>query len=55
MAVTQEILDQMNEDERYVEENNENPWTMKYVIQNNLGGCHKWIAPIDKFYFGKYR
>lgn len=55
MAVNQEILDQMQEDEKYIEENNENPWTMKYIIQNNLGGCHNWISPVDKFWFGKNR
>lgn len=54
MAVSQEIMDQMADDERYKEENNENPYTMKYIIQNNLGGCHKWISPIDKMYYCKY-
>ncbi|XP_001607733.1 39S ribosomal protein L16, mitochondrial [Nasonia vitripennis] len=54
MAVSQEMLDQMEENERYKEEHNENPYTMKYIIQNNLGGCHNWISPIDKLYFGKY-
>lgn len=55
MAVNQDILDEMKEQEKYIEDNNENPWTMKYIIQNNLGGCHKWISPVDKLWFGKYR
>ncbi|XP_011497564.1 PREDICTED: 39S ribosomal protein L16, mitochondrial [Ceratosolen solmsi marchali] len=55
IAITQAKLDQIHDDEKYVEENNENPWTLKYIIQNNLGGCDKWIRPIDKYWFGKYR
>ncbi|XP_014211762.1 39S ribosomal protein L16, mitochondrial [Copidosoma floridanum] len=54
-AVSQKVLDIMAEDEKYLEENNENPYTMKYIIQNNFGGCHKWISPTDKFWFGKHR
>lgn len=55
MAVTQESLTQMYEDEKYIAENNENPYTFKYIIQNNLGGCQNWISPIDKYWFGKHR
>ncbi|KAL7288979.1 hypothetical protein TKK_0016937 [Trichogramma kaykai] len=55
MAVSQEILDQMHEDERYIEESNQNPYTWKYMIQNNIGGCHQWIAPVDKYWYNKHR
>lgn len=41
--------------EKEWEESNLNPYTLKYVIQNNLGGCFNWISPIDRFYFGKHR
>lgn len=54
MAVSQEILDKMKEREQWEEENNQNPYTMKYIIQNNMGGCHKWMSPFDLRYLGKY-
>ncbi|KAI4481325.1 hypothetical protein M0804_009445 [Polistes exclamans] len=54
MAISQEILDQRAEKERINEETNLNPWTWKYIIQNNIGGCHKWISPIDKVWYNKY-
>ncbi|CAD7090249.1 unnamed protein product [Hermetia illucens] len=54
MAVSQEMLDQMKAEEERREEENINPFTMKYVIQNNLSGCHKWVSPVDYKWFGKY-
>ncbi|XP_004536747.1 39S ribosomal protein L16, mitochondrial [Ceratitis capitata] len=27
---------------------------MKYIIQNNLNGCHRWLSPVDHKWFGKY-
>ncbi|XP_039960913.1 39S ribosomal protein L16, mitochondrial [Bactrocera neohumeralis] len=27
---------------------------IKYIIQNNLSGCHKWLSPVDHKWFGKY-
>ncbi|XP_037934510.1 39S ribosomal protein L16, mitochondrial-like [Teleopsis dalmanni] len=29
-------------------------FSLKYVIQNNLNGCHKWLSPVDYKWFGKY-
>ncbi|XP_017780026.1 PREDICTED: 39S ribosomal protein L16, mitochondrial [Nicrophorus vespilloides] len=54
MAVSQEILDEMKLKEEEEEKCNVNEYTMKYVIQNNLGGCQKWLRPNDMKYFGKY-
>lgn len=53
-AVSQEILDERKIYEEKIEKQNTNRWTMKYVIQNNLSGCHRWLKPIDHKYFGKY-
>ncbi|KAL3270216.1 hypothetical protein HHI36_009272 [Cryptolaemus montrouzieri] len=47
MAVSQEILDKMAAEQKYLEENNQNYYTMKYLIQNNMGGCHRWLSPYD--------
>lgn len=54
-AISQEILDRRAEEAERLERENENHWTMKYVIQNNLGGCHRWCSPNDFRYFGKHR
>lgn len=53
-VVSQEILEDMQREEKEQAENNINPYTMKYVIQNNLGGCHRWLSPVDHKWFGKY-
>lgn len=54
MAVSQDILDEMKAKEKWEEENNQNPYTMKYLIQNNMGGCHHWLSPFDLKHFCKY-
>lgn len=54
IPVTQQMMEEKEAEMKKYEEENINPYTFKYVIQNNLGGCHRWIKPIDKIYFGKY-
>ncbi|KAJ8967556.1 hypothetical protein NQ314_002872 [Rhamnusium bicolor] len=54
MAVSQEMLDEMKRKEQWEEENNQNPYTMKYLIQNNMGGCHRWLSPYDFKFLGKH-
>lgn len=53
-AVSQEILDQTADREKWEESNNQHLWTWKYMIQNNMLGCHKWISPYDKQWFNKH-
>lgn len=55
IAVSQDMLDEMERKEEEIEENNVNPFTAKYVIQNNMGGCHKWLSSMEMRYFGKYQ
>ncbi|XP_076265773.1 mitochondrial ribosomal protein L16 [Rhynchophorus ferrugineus] len=55
MAVSHEMLQEMENKKKWEEENNQNPYTMKYVIQNNMGGCHRWLSPFDYKYLGKYQ
>ncbi|XP_053625738.1 large ribosomal subunit protein uL16m [Plodia interpunctella] len=52
--VSQEIMEKKALDEKWKEENNINPYTMKYIIQNNMGGCHKMLSPFDHKWYGKY-
>lgn len=53
-VVSQEILDKKAAKEKWEENNNQHLWTWKYMVQNNMLGCHKWISPVDKFWFNKY-
>lgn len=55
MAVSQNMLDEMKRKEEEEEKNNINPYTFKYIIQNNMGGCHRWLRPMDLKYYGKYQ
>ncbi|KAF7994584.1 hypothetical protein HCN44_004056 [Aphidius gifuensis] len=55
VATTHEQMMEDRKKEQWLEENNKNPWTFKYIIQNNLCGVNNWISPVDKLYFGKYR
>ncbi|XP_013186486.1 large ribosomal subunit protein uL16m [Amyelois transitella] len=54
IPVSQEIMEQRAENEKWKEENNQNYYTMKYIIQNNMGGCHKMLSPFDHKWYGKY-
>ncbi|KAJ6638833.1 39S ribosomal protein L16, mitochondrial [Pseudolycoriella hygida] len=54
MAVSQEMMEQMAAEEARIERENINPYTKKYVIQNNLSGCHRWLSPFDHKWFGKH-
>ncbi|XP_060824203.1 large ribosomal subunit protein uL16m [Bombus pascuorum] len=54
MAVSQEIMDKMAESKENAKKENLNPWTWKYIIQNNMLGCHTWISKYDKLWFNEY-
>ncbi|KAK4875053.1 hypothetical protein RN001_011475 [Aquatica leii] len=54
MAVSHEMLEEMKLKEAENEKNNVNPYTMKYLIQNNMGGCQNWLSPFDLKWFCKY-
>ncbi|CAH0692453.1 unnamed protein product [Chilo suppressalis] len=53
-AVSYEIMEQKAALEKWQEENNQNPYTLKYIFQNNMGGCHKFLSPFDHRWHGKY-
>ncbi|KAG7170736.1 39S ribosomal protein L16-like, partial [Homarus americanus] len=53
-VVSQETLEASRKEEDQLERENINPYTFKYLVQNNMMGCHNWIRDIDKVYFGKY-
>lgn len=53
-VASHEMLVARREEEERLEHENLNRYTFKFLIQNNMIGCHKWIKNIDKEYFGKY-
>lgn len=53
-AVSQELMETRKAREEQLEKENLNRYTMKYVIRNNMGGCHNWLSPVDHKWFGKY-
>ncbi|KAM3963384.1 mitochondrial ribosomal protein L16 [Aphomia sociella] len=53
-AVSQEIMEKKALDVKLKEENNKNHFTMKYIIQNNMGGCHRMLSPFDHVWYGKH-
>ncbi|XP_055331329.1 39S ribosomal protein L16, mitochondrial-like [Paramacrobiotus metropolitanus] len=54
-AVSHQMMEDEKMEEKRQEELNANPFTMKYIIQNNMQGCNKWTSPYDYVWFGKYR
>lgn len=54
MAVSQEILEEKEWKEKADEERNINEYTMKYIIQNNLGFSKAWCKRNDYIWFGKH-
>jgi large subunit ribosomal protein L16 len=53
-AVSQEMLDQWKKEEQEIRDNNINPFSFERVVKLNMQGCHQWISPYDKRWFGKY-
>ncbi|XP_076302753.1 large ribosomal subunit protein uL16m-like [Lasioglossum baleicum] len=53
-VVSQELMEKMAEEKRKSVEENLNPWTWKYIIQNNMLGCQKWISKYDRRWFNEY-
>lgn len=54
MAVSHEMLEEMENQKELNKRRNLNPFTKQYVIQNNLNGCHKWLSKFDHKWFGEY-
>ncbi|XP_023211212.1 39S ribosomal protein L16, mitochondrial-like [Centruroides sculpturatus] len=54
MVVSEEIMQELEEEEQKLVKANINPFTFESVIKNNLQNCHQWISKYDKIWFGKY-
>ena len=33
---------------------NENPYTVEWLIRNNIFDCHRYLSPRDKKWFGRF-
>lgn len=53
-VVNQDILEWDLAKEKWEEENNQNPYTMEYLIKNNMDDLQRKVKKIDNRYFGKY-
>ncbi|XP_046740445.1 39S ribosomal protein L16, mitochondrial [Diprion similis] len=54
-VVSQELIDKKQLREEKGKQLNMNEWSFEYIIKNNMGGCHQWISPVDRRWFGKHR
>lgn len=55
MAVSQEMLDEIEKKKAIAKATNQNYFTPQYVIQNNLSGCHKWVKKVDHYWFWEHQ
>ena len=53
--VNQALLDDEAAEERYIMQNNINPFTMKYMIENNMRGIQAYCGAYDYLWYGKYQ
>jgi large subunit ribosomal protein L16 len=53
-AVSHQMLEEMKQKEIDLEKQNINPYTLEYVIKNNMGKTHHWVSPYDRKWFGKH-
>lgn len=53
-VVSQETMEFDIAKEKWREENNQNPYSMEYLIKNNMDDLQRKFKRIDSLYFGKY-
>ncbi|XP_053977252.1 39S ribosomal protein L16, mitochondrial [Hylaeus volcanicus] len=54
IAVSQELMERQVEEKKKFKEENQNPFDWKYIIQNNIFGCHMWISKYDRMWYNEY-
>lgn len=53
--ISQQMLEEEEANKKYKEEQNLNPFTFQYALENNFLGFRKFASPYDYRWFGKYR
>lgn len=54
-VVTREILEKEEEEQKYIEENNINPFTFEHCAKHNMLGARIYLSPYYVMWKGKYR
>jgi len=55
MICDNEMLEETYRKEKELEGLNQNPYTFKWIVQNNMGGVQHWMSPYDRIWFGEHR
>ena len=54
IAVSAEQLERLDAEEKRLAEENTNPYTMEWMIRNNINDCQQFLSPYDTKLFGKF-
>ena len=54
IAVDYHLYNKLNEEQDRLDRENENPYTMEWMIRNNIMDCQRQLSPYDKRSFGKF-
>ena len=54
IAVSAEQLERLEAEEKRLAEENTNPYTMEWMIRNNINDCQRFLSPYDTKWMGKF-
>ncbi len=54
MAVSQDLMDRLDAEEKRLDEVNENPYSFEWLVRNNMLDCWRHLSPRDRKWFGKF-
>ncbi|XP_014664002.1 PREDICTED: 39S ribosomal protein L16, mitochondrial-like [Priapulus caudatus] len=54
-TVSQQLLDEKEAQDAFERESNNNPFTLEFLIKNNMQGCRQWMSKYDKMWYMKYK
>ncbi len=54
MAISKDLMERLDAEERRLEEVNENPYTFEWLVRNNIFDCQRFLSPRDQKLFGRF-
>lgn len=54
IAVEEAFFKQLEKEKKELDKKNMNPMSLKYLIDNNFGGCKSYLNYYDTVWYGKY-
>lgn len=54
IAVSVDMLERLDAEEQRLQEQNTNPYTLEWMIRNNIMDCQKMLSPYDIKWMGKF-